>query len=579
MLVKEMLLNKLTRAAITYMVMGAISSCAAAGIQQSPKSQLDPAVANPARWKAATVAAEGRKPAAPVIYLDTKYAAPRGRKIRVAAGASASRNLQTALEQAEGGDLIELEAGADYTGNFTLPFKASSSPDFITIRSSRADDLIAGTRVSPADSPKMARMITPNADPVLRAANGAHHFRLIGIELTLGAGVEANKNLVRLGEGDETQLAQLPHDIIIDRCYIHGSETKTLRRGVALNSASTAIIDCYISEVHEKGADSQAICGWNGAGPFKIVNNYLEASGENIMFGGADPRIEGLVPSDIEIRRNHLRKRTEWKKGEAGYDGTGWTVKNLLELKNAQRVVIEGNVMENCWVEAQVGYAVVLKSANQDGSAAWSVTQDVEMVNNVIRRASGGVNIQGRSEEAPGGQTKRIRIKNNLIEEIGGERWGGEGAFMKISETEDVEVDHNTVLQTGSVIVAYGVPNSGFVFTNNIVRHGLYGVKGDGTATGVNTVNKYFPGSLFKKNVLIGAQDSPYPEGNFLPASIDKVGFVDHATKMFRLADKSTYKKAGTDGLDIGCDLSMIEGAANSPSAISSPARVAPSKQ
>jgi hypothetical protein len=285
------------------------------------------------------------------------------------------------------------------------------------------------------------------------------------------------------------------------------------------------------------------------------------------------------VPSDIEIRRNHLRKPLEWKRGEAGYAGAEWSVKNLLELKNAQRVLIEGNVMENCWVEAQVGYAVLLKSVNQEGGAEWSVTQDVEVRNNVIRHASGGVNIQGRSEDQRGGQTRRVRISNNLMEDISGERWGGEGTFLKISESEEVEVDHNTVLQSGNVITAYGVPSSGFVFTNNIVRHGKYGVKGDGTGVGINTVNKYFPGSVFKKNIIIGAEGSQYPEENFLLASIDKVGFADLSNKTFRLADKSSYKKAGTDGRDIGCDLSLIEGAGNFPSTVSSLERVAPSKQ
>ena len=544
---KKMLLSKLIKTTITVLVMVAVSSCAAAGMQQSTKGQLDPAVANPSRWKAAKVSEE-RKPAAPLIYLDTKYVPSRGRKIRVDAGPSAARNLQSALDQAAAGDVIELEAGANYTGNFVLPFKPSASSDFITIRSSRSDDLKAGTRVSPSDSHLLARLTSPNSDPVLRAAPSSHHFRLIGIQMTIAAEVGANKSLVRLGEGDERELNQLPHDLIIDRCYIHGTARQTVRRGIALNSASTAIIDSYISEIHEKGADSQAICGWNGAGPFKIENNYLEAAGENVMFGGADPRIEGLVPSDIEIRRNHLRKPLEWKRGEEGYAGAEWSVKNLLELKNAQRVVIEGNVMENCWVDAQVGYAVLLKSVNQEGGAEWSVTQDVEVRNNVIRHASGGVNIQGRSEDQRGGQTRRVRISNNLIEDISSERWGGEGTFMKISESEGVEVDHNTVLQSGNVITAYGAASFGFVFKNNLVLHNAYGIKGDGTKSGNETLDFYFPDRSFKKNVIVGAQNSAYPQKkNFYPAFIEEVGFVDFANGNYRLTLFSPFQNAGVD--------------------------------
>src|SRR5690606_23447694 len=94
----------------------------------------------------------------------------------------------------------------------------------------------------------------------------------------------------------------------------------------------------------EVGNDSQAIAGWNGPGPFKIVNNYLEGAGENIMFGGATPRIEGLVPADIVIRGNHFHKPLRWRIGDPSYEGIPWSVKNLFELKNARRVVIDGNI-------------------------------------------------------------------------------------------------------------------------------------------------------------------------------------------------------------------------------------------
>jgi hypothetical protein len=71
------------------------------------------------------------------------------------------------------------------------------------------------------------------------------------------------------------------------------------------------------------------VCGWNGPGPFHIVNNYIEGGGQNIMFGGADPSVTNLVPSDIEIRKNFLYKPAEWF-GRA-------TIKAVIELKNARK--------------------------------------------------------------------------------------------------------------------------------------------------------------------------------------------------------------------------------------------------
>ena len=47
--------------------------------------------------------------------------------------------------------------------------------------------------------------------------------------------------------------------------------------------------------------------------------------------------------------------------------GTRWVVKNLLELKNAERVQIEGNVLENVWKAGQAGYAIVSGFARRFG--------------------------------------------------------------------------------------------------------------------------------------------------------------------------------------------------------------------
>jgi hypothetical protein len=413
-----------------------------------------------------------------------------------------------------------------------------------------------GERVSPSFEGAMPDLVSPNSDPVLRAASGAHNFRLIGIELIAATGVNTS-NLVRLGEGDERDASLLPRDIIIDRCYIHGDDKTGLRRGIALNSARTAVIDSWIADCHLVGADSQAICGWNGPGPFKIVNNYLEAAGENVMFGGADPKIDGLIPSDIEFKRNHCFKPLKWKSGHPDYKGTKWSVKNLFELKNARRVLIEGNVFENSWLDAQTGYAILFKSVNQDGRAPWSATEDVEFKNNVVRHCGGGINIQGTAADQPGGRTRRLRIVNNLFDDVNGKLWGGDGAFIKMTETPNVTVDHNTVSQSGNIVTAYGPPSEGFVFTNNIVRHNEYGVKGDGTRPGADTLGKYFPGCIFRKNAIVDPRNAQYPADNFsLSAAEAAAALPDGKAQM--TAEARRNRRVGTDGREVGCDMQAL---------------------
>jgi len=52
-----------------------------------------------------------------------------------------------------------------------------------------------------------------------------------------------------------------------------------------------------------------------------------------------------------------------------GLDGNPFIVKNLFELKNAQRVLFEGNVAEYTWGGfTQAGYALMLTPKNQAGT-------------------------------------------------------------------------------------------------------------------------------------------------------------------------------------------------------------------
>ena len=48
-----------------------------------------------------------------------------------------------------------------------------------------------------------------------------------------------------------------------------------------------------------------------------------------------------------------------------------WTVKNLVEFKNAQNVLVEGNTIENNWAAGQQGYSILFTPRNQSGTAPW----------------------------------------------------------------------------------------------------------------------------------------------------------------------------------------------------------------
>ncbi len=468
----------------------------------------------------------------------------------------AGGDFQAALNNAQPGDTIVLQAGATFVGPFWLPVKSGSS--YITVRTSAPDSSLpaADTRVTPAYANAMPKIVSSGyGDPALATSAGAHHFKFLGIEFKPLNGSAVVYDLIRFGDGSGAQnsLSQVPHHLTLDRCYVHGDPAGQLKRGVALNSGDTQIINSYISDCKGSGFDTQAIAGWNGPGPFTIINNYLEGAGENLMFGGADPSIPNMVPSDIEIRRNHINKPLSWR-------GV-WSVKNSLELKNAQRVTIDGNLIENNWAHSQVGFAVVITVRNQDGSAPWSVVQDVQFTNNIVRHSGSAVSILGRDDVYPSQQAKRITIKNNLFDDINGSSWGGDGRFLQITQTLNTTVENNTVFHSGTVIMAYGAASTGFVFRNNVMSHNAYGIFGDNSSPGNGAINTYFPSGQFVKNLIAGASASSYPTNNFYPSTIDAAMFVDRPNGNYRLSVSSPYRNAGTDGRDIGCDFDALNAA------------------
>jgi hypothetical protein len=483
----------------------------------------------------------------------------RAATVSVPAGGS----LQAAINAAQPGDTILLEAGATYMGPFTLPVKAGA--EYITIRTAVGDaNLPADKRVTPAQASLMPKIVTPGSgQPALKTEAGAHHYRFIGIEFMPATASAFVYDLITFGvdRGGQTSLSQVPHHLILDRCYIHGQPGAYLKRGVALNSAHTEVINSHVSDCKAKGQDSQALMGWNGPGPFKIINNYLEGAGENLMFGGADPGIPNLVPSDIEVRRNHFSKPLSWR-------GV-WTVKNLFELKNAQRVVVDGNLFEYSWADAQTGYAILFTPRNQEGSAPWSVVQDVAFTNNIVRHSASAVQVLGKDYIQPSQQTARITIQNNLFEDISGSKWGGAGHFLQLTDgAADITFDHNTIFHVGNIMAADANTNINFRMTNNIMQHNAYGVHVDSGA-----YNAAFPAWVFTGNVIIGGAGnaSKYPLGNYYPAQQADVGYVNLSGGDYRLAATSQFKSRGTDGKDIGCDFSALSNAMASSSATVSP--------
>jgi hypothetical protein len=445
-------------------------------------------------------------------------------------------DLQTRINNAPCGSVIELEAGATVTANLKLPNK--SCTDYITIQSSRASELPVGQRVNPATQAHLLAKIQGGvaAEPVIQTALAAHHYKFIGVEISTVSADTPIYDLVRFGDGRETQrtLADVAHHLVIDRSWVHGWSTQDLQGGVTMNCADCWLINSFVTDIHWEGIEAQAVRGWNGTNGAHIVNNRLEGAAQNILIGGADSATAELMPRDIEIRGNHLFKPLSWKVGHATYAGHHWTVKNLLELKSAVNVIIDGNVMEHNWTDGQDGKAILFTVRNQECSAPWSTIQNVTFTNNSVIDAEGGLNLLGRDNEATveyvtahpdkcnlntaklgSVRGSNLTISNNLFHDINGN-------FLTMSGFDNVDINHNTHVQQGNLMTLYGEVSSGFRYTDNLTIDHDFGIVGDGVGGGMTGLNKLTPSWVVSGNLIAAPYDNGtnYPPDNLYPKAI-----------------------------------------------------------
>lgn len=388
-----------------------------------------------------------------------------------------------------------------------------------------------------------ARVVTTNADPAIAILPNTDNVTLRGLDISATGFVH---DIVRIGGqgAEQDTFDEAPANITLDAVLVHGDPLSDSQRGVAANGSNVSILNSRIYEIHGRGFDTQAIGVWNGPGPFRIINTYLEAAGENVMFGGAVPSIPGLIPTDIQILNCYFFKPLSWKPGHPSYAGIHWSVKNLLEFKNARNVVVDGNTLENCWTDAQIGYAVLFTVRSEDGQALWTTVENVRFTNNLVKNSEQGFQFLGL-DAIPSQRGNTVLVFNNRFQ-------GTANRFVTISGFYNVTFEHNTHEQGGNIISFHGEPSLGFVWRNSATFRNPngYGIFGDGIGEGKSALEAYAPGSFVQGNVIAGAPEWIYPGSNFYPTDLSTL---------------SSFK--GTDGLVPG-----YLGATSSPSPSPSPA-------
>ena len=449
---------------------------------------------------------------------DVEYV-PHSRKIRAKKKAvtpkmaihtpTTAAELQTALTNSVGGDEIHLTAGTTYTGNFTLPSGKSS---VVTIRTASVAWSTEGTRVSPSNLSSMAIIKGDTDSPVFNLGANSDNWKFLGIAIAASSSAHSY-SLIQIGDLDNaTTLAELPDNVTVERCYIYGDSTLGGRRGILAMGSNITVKDSYIENFFGTVTDPQAILISEGAGPTLIENNYLEGSGENLYISHEAQNLAAF-PENITIRRNHIKKRLAWQP-----PATNYIIKNLFEIKGGRNILFEGNVLENNWVSAQSGYAIVLTVRNHHSEGSAEIS-GVTIRNNRIINSASGINVLGKDDNSSNiGQMFNILIDNNIIEGTVNR------AFQFLNGIQSITVTNNTALSvTSSIWHSDQLMSGSIVFTNNAIGRGSFGIHNSGIAEGLPSIVHFWTSWTVTGNVFFPSTGATYPAGNLFVADASQV--------------------------------------------------------
>jgi len=497
----------------------------------------------------------------------------------------ATRNLQAALTNAKCGETITLQAGASFLSplaGFVLPALPCTNTSWITIRTSAPDSSLPaeGSRMTPCysgvsslpDRPAFAcpstQVVTAqvldnvagHATGAFVFAPGANHYRLIGLEITRPT-TGGTGSLVKTNNATQ---------VIFDRIWIHGTPNDDTETAIGLDPGTSyiALIDSYTSDFHCEAVtgtctDSHVVFGGlgdSGGGPYKIVDDFLEAAAEGMIFGGGAAT---TTPADIEVRRNHFFKPFSWQPGNPAFVGgphnRPFIVKNNFELKNAQRVLLEGNLMEDVWGGfSQNGFQIVLTPKSQFDKCSICVVANVTIRFNQTSHSGAGLCVAAVRSDAGGSAqgVENISIHDDVLDDVNPVQFFGAGAAIGLSAYpqmfwRNVTINHITttsppmgpwmLLVVGSIKPS---PMTNLTLTNNILTVGKNQITSTGAGASENCAfqaampakafEACFANPIVTGNVIANAAgdvianvSNTWPAGQSFP-TIPQVDFVNY---------------------------------------------------
>jgi hypothetical protein len=227
-------------------------------------------------------------------------------------------------------------------------------------------------------------------------------------------------------------------------------------------------------------------------------------------------------------------------------------------------VLLEGNVFENSWGDAQDGWGLIWDSM-ETGSAPWSQVADVTMRYDIVKNTNGGVEIAGG--QAYTGHTtpaSRFDVHDNLFDNIGGDQLAVGVALLSSASypLSSVSARHNTVLRNtenmGYPIGAEGVSASTVTLSDNLFATAwpYSAIFRSGGALGAAALNAFAGSSWTAASNLVAHDVVPEaePAGTLFAADLASLGLAADRS----LLSSSPFKAKASDGKDPGADIPAV---------------------
>lgn len=323
-----------------------------------------------------------------------------------------STTLQNAIVNSQPGDTIVLQAGTTYTlgagtgavGFFLLPARPNPSSKWTYIISSNMGSLPPqGTRVSPNDAVNMPTIVqtVSNGNGFFRADTNSDHWWIAGINMYGNPSGTPNPTappavgwaMTSTGLTVETATAKMPDSITLDRCYVHTAYNFNILSGinngseqpvpVTFNASHFAALDNYIQlAVKIQTQSNNNLTATHG--PVKLINNFFSGLGEDVILGGSGGYSNAFVASDIYVKNNTFWKDPQWRvPGFTVVLNSNYQIENNLELKQCNRCLIDGNILQNSWASGQGGGGFVMNTSTAI-TGPNNVINDVTFSNNIL---------------------------------------------------------------------------------------------------------------------------------------------------------------------------------------------------